>query len=269
MSDIENNAGEMVDDVCSEVDKARIEIIVDKVNSAINKLPEDKQGQIHLLKIKRVILWIFGFTTFLEPDNRIESYGTKDTKVQNGFYKNGNPKYKKIKVVDEGNPKYKYNIGEFNKKLEENEAKWNMNIMKEIRPDLYEKESKQKSKFGLFGEILVKEYYILTGEFLTDKPEKKGGHDLDLETKKEMIEVKTGSYFTTGTAGEKVPGVPWKYSEVPDLYEKPLLIILIGGDKKESELVCESTPKKEKMKKIWKEEFDITFTCFKKLLNNL
>ena len=71
--------------------------------------------------------------------------------------------------------------------------------------------------------------------------------DLDLETFKEMIEVKTGSYFTTGTAGEKVPGVPWKYSEVPDLYGKPLLIILIGGDKKESDLVCKSTLKKEKL----------------------
>jgi hypothetical protein len=141
--------------------------------------------------------------------------------------------------------------------------------MKEIRPDLFDKDSKQKSKFGLFGEILVKEYYILTGEFKTDKPEKQGGHDLDLETFKDMIEVKTGSYFTTGTAGEKIFGVPWKYADVPRLYNKPLLIILLGGDKKESELVCKSNlPEREGMKKYWKSQ-NITFTCFRKLLNNL
>tara|TARA_Y100000389_G_scaffold121176_1_gene118560 strand:+ start:160 stop:936 length:777 start_codon:yes stop_codon:yes gene_type:complete len=252
-------------------EQARLQKIIE---GTISKLPVEEQKKIQLLRKKDVISWILGDTTFLDPENPIVSYGKKDIQVDTGeVYKSGKrkglKKIKKIKVEDKDKPKYKYNTGEFNKKLEENEAEWNMKIMKEIRPDLFDKDSKQKSKFGLFGEILVKEYYILTGEFLTDKPEKKGGHDLDLETFKEMIEVKTGSYFTTGTAGEKVPGVPWKYSEVPDLYEKPLLIILIGGDKKESNLVCKSTLKKEKLKKFWKDELNITYISFTKLLNSL
>lgn len=248
--------------------------ILNKIQSKINELEKEDQDKIHLLKKKDVISWIYGDTEFLEPENPIVSYGVKHIQVETEEVyklgkKKGQKKIKKIKVEDKNKPKYQYNIGGFNKKLEEDEAEWNMKIMKEIRPDLYEKESKQKSKFGLFGEILVKEYYILTGEFLTDKPEKIGGHDLDLETLKEMIEVKTGSYFTTGTAGEKIFGVPYKYRKVPRLYNKPLLIILLGGDKKDSDLVCETDdPENEIYKEFWKSQ-NITFTCFKKLLNNL
>tara|TARA_B100000123_G_C25731002_1_gene429262 strand:+ start:894 stop:1700 length:807 start_codon:yes stop_codon:yes gene_type:complete len=246
----------------------------DKIQSIINSLPEEEQDKIKLLKNKDVISWIFGHTKFFEPENPVVSYGNKYIQVDTGeVYKSGKRKgqrkMKKKKYEDKNKPKYKYNKGQIKEKRRENEAEWNMKLMKEIRPDLFKKEHSQSSLFGLFGEILVKEYYILIGEFKSDKPDKKAGHDLDLETIKEMIEVKTGSYFTTGTAGEKIYGVPYKYSEVPDLYGKPLLIILIGGDKNDSSLVCESSPKKEKMKKIWKEEFNITFICFKSLLDNL
>jgi len=264
----------MADNECCVSEILNTQNIFTKIESKINELEKEDQDKIHLLKDKEVIQWIYGDTTFLEPDNPIESYGKKDIKVETGKnYKSGKRKGQKIyeskKVDDKDKPIKKYNIGNFNKKLEENEAKWNMEKMKEIRPDLFIKASKQKSKFGPFGEILVKEYYIMTGEFKTDKPEKKGGHDLDLETFKEMIEVKTGSYFTTGTAGEKIFGVPYKYRKVPRLYNKPLLIILLGGDKKDSDLVCETDdPENEKHKEFWKSQ-NITFTCFKKLLNSL
>ena len=241
----------MDDNECCDSEILNTQNIFTKIQSKINELEKEDQDKIHLLKNPDVIEWIFGYTEFLSKNIQVET---------DEIYKTGKKK---------GQKKKKYNEGELKKKLEEKEAEWNMVIMKEVRPDLFKKKSKQKSKFGLFGEILVKEYYILTGEFLTDKPEKLGGHDLDLETLNEMIEVKTGSYFTTGTAGEKIFGVPYKYSEVPELYKKPLLVILIGGDKIESSLVCESTPNKEKLKKFWKEELNITFTCFKKLLNNL
>ena len=278
---------------CCMHDETHAENIFVKIQSKINLLPEEKQSQIHLLKNKEVILWIYGITTFLDPENRIVSYGKKvikeligykkvNKKISNGFYKNGKPKTKIISVEDTSQPKYKnckvddedkpileYNKGQFLEKIRVNEAKWNMGLMKDIRPDLFNKEHSQSSLFGPFGEILVKEYYILTGEFKTDKPEKLGGHDLDLENLTKMIEVKTGSYFTTGTAGEKIFGVPWKYADVPRLYNKPLLIILLGSDKKESGLVCKSNlPEREDMKKYWKSQ-NITFTCFKKLLNNL
>ena len=266
---VDNSTIEEIDDEIAKVEESPAENIFDKIQSRIDSLPEDKQGQIHLLKIKFVILWIFGITTFLEPENPIVSYGTKDIKVENGFYKNGKPKYKKEKVDDKDKPKYKYNKGQLLDKMRENEAEWNMDIMKEIRPDLFKKDHSQASLFGLFGEILVKEYYIMTGEYKTDKPEKKGGHDLDLETIGKMIEVKTGSYFTTGTAGEKIFGIFYKYAAVPRLYNKPLLVVLLGGDKKESDLVCKSEiPEREDQKEYWKSK-NMTYTCFKKLLNSL
>lgn len=263
-----------LDNGCSISEITKTKDIYNNIQLKINLLEQDKQDKIILLRKEDVISWITGNTEFLDPENPIVSYGFKDIYVETEeVYKSGKrkgqKKLKKIKVEDKNKPKYKYNIGDFDTKLQENEAEWNMKIMKMVRPDLFDKDSKQKSKFGIFGEILVKEYYILTGEFKTDKPEKQGGHDLDLETIKEMIEVKTGSYFTTGTAGEKIFGVPWKYADVPRLYNKPLLIILLGGDKKESELVCKSNlPEREDMKKYW-ESINITFTCFRKLLNNL
>ena len=255
-------------------DCPKVENILDKIQSKINSLPEEELAKIYLLKKKNVLLWIFGITTFLDPENPIESYRQKKIKVETAdFYKSGKrkgeKKYKNKNVDDIENPVYKYNKGQLLEKRREHEAEWNMKIMKEIRPDLFKKEHSQASLFGPFGEILVKEYYILNNEFKTDKPDKKGGHDLDLETIREMIEVKTGSYFTTGTAGEKIFGVPWKYADVPRLYNKPLLIILLGGDKKDSELVYESEiPEREELKRFWKSK-NITFICFKKLLNSL
>jgi len=264
----------MADNECCVSEILNTQNIFTKIESKINELEKEDQDKIHLLKKKDVISWICGDTEFLEPENPIVSYGVKHIQVETeevykSGKKKGQKKIKKKKVEDKDKPKYKYNKGQLLNKKRENEAKWNMELMKEIRPDLFKKEHSQSSLFGPFGEILVKEYYIMTGEFKTDKPEKKGGHDLDLETFKEMIEVKTGSYFTTGTAGEKIFGVPYKYRKVPRLYNKPLLIILLGGDKKDSDLVCETDdPENEKHKEFWKSQ-NITFTCFKKLLNSL
>ena len=264
----------MTDNECCASDISETQKIFTKIQSKIKELPIEKQNEIQLLRVMNVIKWIFGITTFLEPENPIVSYGFKDVKEETDeVYKSGprkgQKKIKNMKVEDKNKPKYKYTKGQLLEKRKENEAKWNMELMKKIRPDLFNKEHKQASLFGKFGEILAKEYYILIGEFKTDKPEKLDGHDLDLETLKEMIEVKTGSYFTTGTAGEKNYGVPYKYRKVPRLYNKPLLIIIIGGDKKDSALVCETDdPENEIHKEFWRSQ-NITFTCFKKLLNNL
>jgi len=264
----------MADNECCVSEIPNIQNIFTKIQSKINELEKEDQDKIHLLKNKDVISWAYGDTEFLEPENPIVSYGFKTIQVETDeVYKSGPRKgQKKTKgktVEDKNKPKFKYNNKQLLEKRRQNEAKWNMELMKRIRPYLFNKDHKQSSLFGLFGEILVKEYYILTGEFVTDKPEKKGGHDLDLETFKKMIEVKTGSYFTTGTAGEKIFGVPYKYRKVPRLYNKPLLIILLGGDKKDSDLVCETDdPENEIHKEFWKSQ-NITFTCFKKLLNNL
>ena len=50
----------------------------------------------------------------------------------------------------------------------------------------------------------------------------------DLECDSFVYEVKGRNWTTTGTAGEKILGVPLKYGEVPRLYKKPLQIILVG-----------------------------------------
>ena len=50
----------------------------------------------------------------------------------------------------------------------------------------------------------------------------------DLECDDFVYEVKGRSWCTPGTAGEKILGVPLKYGEVPNLYKKPLQIILVG-----------------------------------------
>jgi hypothetical protein len=53
-------------------------------------------------------------------------------------------------------------------------------------------------------------------------------YDPDLECDDYVYEVKGRSWTMTGTAGEKILGVPLKYGEVPRLYKKPLKIVLIG-----------------------------------------
>lgn len=50
----------------------------------------------------------------------------------------------------------------------------------------------------------------------------------DLECDDFVYEVKGRNWTTSGTAGEKILGVPLKYGEVPRLYQKPLQIILVG-----------------------------------------
>jgi hypothetical protein len=53
-------------------------------------------------------------------------------------------------------------------------------------------------------------------------------YDPDLSCDKYIYEVKGRSWCTSGTAGEKILGVPIKYGEIPNLYKKPLKIILVG-----------------------------------------
>jgi len=50
----------------------------------------------------------------------------------------------------------------------------------------------------------------------------------DVECDEYVYEVKGRNWSTTGTAGEKILGVPLKYGELPKLYNKPLQIILVG-----------------------------------------
>ena len=85
---------------------------------------------------------------------------------------------------------------------------------------------------GPFGEELCKEAFQLLGKS-PKKPCKKINEKNkvlkpDIETDDYIIEVKNGTYFTYGTAHEKIPAVPSKYAAVPELYNKPLRIVCVG-----------------------------------------
>jgi hypothetical protein len=79
----------------------------------------------------------------------------------------------------------------------------------------------------LLGEGIVFEVLKKLGEN-PRKPKIINGYSPDWETDNCIYEVKTRNWNTSGTAGEKVPGVMYKYSEIPELYEKPLKIVCVG-----------------------------------------
>lgn len=113
------------------------------------------------------------------------------------------------------------------KKYKELEDIWGQTVMKSRRPDL-DLDGQWTNKFG---EHLCEEIYTLLGK-TPGKPVKKEGKQPDIETEDSVVEVKAQTYFTTGTAGEKMMAVPFKYAEIPRLYSKPLSILCIGGAEK-------------------------------------
>lgn len=107
------------------------------------------------------------------------------------------------------------------------EDKWGQEMMKMRRPDL----SMDKQWTNRFGEYICEEIYTLLGKVVS-KPVKKENKQPDLETDDAILEAKTQTFYTSGTAGEKILGCPFKYAEIPDLYEKPLKILCMGGAEK-------------------------------------
>lgn len=113
------------------------------------------------------------------------------------------------------------------KNNKEHEDIWGREILKLKRPDL----KLDKQWTNKFGEHIAEELYILMG-YNPTKPIIKEHHQPDLEIDDAIIEVKTGTYYTSGTAHEKILGCAFKYAEVPDLYNKPLKVVCIGGAEK-------------------------------------
>lgn len=107
------------------------------------------------------------------------------------------------------------------------EDKWGQDMLKTRRPDL----KLDKQWTNKFGEHICEEIYVL---FRKDgsKPVKKEHNQPDFEVDDAIIEVKTGTFHTGGTACEKILGCPFKYADIPDLYSKPLIILCIGGAEK-------------------------------------
>jgi hypothetical protein len=151
----------------------------------------------------------------------------------------------------------------------ENENIWGRELMRRRRPDL----TWNGQWTGPFGEYLCEEIYTLLGENCT-RPENINGTEPDRQIDNNIIESKTQTYFTPGTAGEKILGVPFKYCDVPELYEKPLIVLCIGR----AEKLCREnygilpgpacTPKKQRFIDFYKQE-GITFIGATDLLRQL
>jgi hypothetical protein len=112
-------------------------------------------------------------------------------------------------------------------KYKDLEDKWGQKTLRVRRPDLL----LDKQWTNKFGEHICEEIYTLLGKVVS-KPLKKEHYQPDSEVDDAIIEAKAGTYFTSGTAGEKILGCPFKYAEIPDLYGKPLKILCMGGAEK-------------------------------------
>jgi hypothetical protein len=120
-------------------------------------------------------------------------------------------------------------ISEDEKDKKRLEDEWGRSVLKSRRPDL----KLDKQWTNKFGEHIMEEVFLLLGKKISS-PMKKEHFKPDMEVEDAIIEIKTQTYFTTGTAGEKILGCPFKYADVPELYNKPLKIICIGGAEKQS-----------------------------------
>ena len=107
------------------------------------------------------------------------------------------------------------------------EDKWGQAMLKIRRPDL----KLDKQWTNKFGEHICEEIYFLLGKVVS-KPVKKEHYQPDSEVDDAIVEAKAGTFYTSGTAGEKILGCPFKYAEIPDLYNKPLKILCMGGAEK-------------------------------------
>lgn len=147
---------------------------------------------IMLLRNENVIKWMFGDLSFLAP---IQS-------------KNKTSDAKEYKILED---------------------KWGQNMLKLRRPDLL-LDGQWTNKFG---EHICEEILSIQnrGKKVTT-PIKKNHYQPDCEVDDAIWEVKTQTFYTSGTAGEKILGCPFKYAEIPELYGKPLKILCIGGAEK-------------------------------------
>ena len=122
------------------------------------------------------------------------------------------------------------------------------------------------------GENLVKDVLERTGRTVS-RPKKKEHYQPDWETEDAIWEVKTRNWTVTGTAGEKVFGTMYKYSDVPLLYGKPLIIVCVAYQEYElthgnTKIFGEMSDRKKAFLKL-AEDFKITYMKFSELVSQI
>jgi hypothetical protein len=84
-------------------------------------------------------------------------------------------------------------------------------------------------------------------------PEKVGGHQLDWEDENFVYEVKTQFHWGGGTAQDKILGTPVKYSQIPKLTGKTLIIVCFGAAETLTRAVLErDCPEMRDQIALWK-----------------
>ncbi len=154
-----------------------------------------------------------------------------------------------------------------NKEIED---RWGKQMLILKRPNV----NINKQWTNKFGEYIFEEMMILLTKEV-NRPRIIQRLQPDYEDENTVYEIKTGTYFTNGTAHEKILGCPFKYSDIPIIMKKPLNIICIGG----SELICREryfvldstrcySKQKEKFINFYKEN-GITFHGFTSFFDKL
>lgn len=190
----------------------------------------------------------------------LEELIQKDTNQKIVLFRNSNVVnwiFGDLSFIIENIPKSKY---------KEKEDEWGRNVLKIKRPDLV----LDKQWTNKFGEHIIEELYMLINKPI-NKPNKINHLQPDLESEDFIIEVKTQTYYTTGTASEKILGTPYKYADIPTLYNKPLKIVCIGGCEKallDFDVLNTNSENKKKILECYS-QLNIEFVSFKQLIWDL
>lgn len=96
--------------------------------------------------------------------------------------------------------------------------------------------------------------------------EKKNGIIPDFETDECFYEIKTRRYNMNGTAGEKIPGVPFKYRYISQ--KKPVVIVLIAYQEVEMRSLFNPDERTEEFLEFFRSQ-GCTFKAFSLLMNEV
>ena len=159
-----------------------------------------------------------------------------------------------------GDRKYKSKNNE-NKKRYPLELEWARPLFRAARPDLHPKTDRWSGTFGqeIFKEMCPNGW----------RPQQKGGHNLDWEDSDYVYEIKTQFYFSGGTAQEKIPGVPVKYMDVPELFGKPLRIVCLAGAEMYAKKFLKPCEKTRRLLALWKDEWNIEYVWGSDIIKDL
>lgn len=104
--------------------------------------------------------------------------------------------------------------------------------------ELFNEEYKiKKINYGLLCEMIVIVYIEqqTTEKIINIKPVTKNGYKPDFISEHFIGEIKGRKWTSEGTAGEKIPAVPYKYGHLVKEFNKSLIIILAGYQEYEYE----------------------------------